>query len=127
MRSDYKYLRKLLDHLIRLNNKLKTAPLSENESKDFGCLNDYFFYLTLDALQNEQKGLNLYGTYTKLEGYCEDIKYEFYEALFFSLSELLTLKHKIRARVLEIVEKGDFLSKEAWQKRFKSTKGRLGL
>lgn len=127
MRSDYEYLKKLLNNLIKLQNKIKEGAASENEKRDWGSLNDYFFYLTLDALQNEQKGLNLYGTYTKLEGYCEDIKCEFYEAFFFSLSELLTLKHKIRAGVLEIVEKGDFLSKEAWQKRFKNTKERLGL
>lgn len=126
MRSDYKYLRKLLDHLIELNNKLEAASLSENESKDFGCLNDYFLYLTLDALQYKQKGFRLFETFSKLEKYCEDKKNNFYVGVFFALSELLTLKYKIRARALEILENEDFLSKEAWQKKYKETKRRLG-
>jgi hypothetical protein len=59
MRSDYEYLKKLVDNLIEPEPKLKI--------EDRSSLNDYFYFLTLEGLEDEQKGIELFEVYTKLE------------------------------------------------------------
>jgi len=114
MRSDYEYLKKLVDNLIE--SKLKIEERSS--------LNDYFYFLTLEGLEDEQKGIEIFGAYTQLVNYCEEKKAKFYVGFFFSLSELLTVKYRIRAKGFTADK---FLSKEEWQKRFDITKKRLNL
>lgn len=124
VKSDYEYLKKLVDNLIKLNQKLET--LSKEEKQDFSSLNDYFLFLTLEGLEDKQKGMELFESYMRLGSYCKDKKNDSYEGFFFALSELLSLKHGIREG-LELLAKEKFLSKAEWQKRFEITKERLNL
>jgi hypothetical protein len=118
MRSDYEYLKKLVDNLIEPGSKLKI--------EDRSSLNDYFYFLTLEGLEDEQKGIEIFEVYTKLGNYCEEKKIKFYVGFFFSLSELLTVKYRIKAKGHELTADKS-LSKEEWEKRFDATKKRLNL
>lgn len=124
MRMDYEYLKQLVDNLIELNEKFETVSKAGKE--DFSSLNDYFFFLTSEGLEDKQKGIELFEVYSRLEAYCEDKKNDFYEAFFFAFSELLSVKHGIREG-LELLATEDFLSRGEWQKRFEITKKRLNL
>jgi hypothetical protein len=116
MRSDYEYLIKLVDNLIEPGSKLKL--------EDRSSLNDYFYFLTLEGLEDEQKGIEIFEVYTKLGNYCEEKKIKFYVGFFFSLSELLTVKYRIGGKGLTADRS---LSKDEWEKRFDTTKKRLNL
>lgn len=117
MKSNYTYLRKLLDLILKLSNSRES-----NDIFDLSSIRDYFFYLTLDALkENKEQAYDLFKKFSKLEMICEEKGDKFHEGFFFTLSELLSLKHKIRIHYWEEI------NREHWEKRFNITKARRGL
>jgi hypothetical protein len=117
MKSDYPYLKKLLDLVLKLS--------SSNESDDIfdlSSIRDYFFFLTLDAMEeSDEHAYDLFKKFSKLEVICEEKGDKFHERFFFTLSELLSLKHRIRTHYWEDV------SREHWENRFKITRRRRGI
>jgi hypothetical protein len=114
MRSDYPYLKKLLDLILELSSSDDSDDIF-----DLSSVRDYFFFLTLDAIEgSKEQAYNLFKRFSELEVICEEKNDIFHEGFFFTLSELLSLKHRIRIRYLEDV------SREYWEKRFEITKTR---
>ena len=117
MKSDYLYLKKLLDLILELSGSNDSDGIF-----DLSSIRDYFFFLTLDAMKgSEEHAYDLFRKFSKLEVICEEKGDKFHEGFFFTLSELLSLKHKIRIHYWEDV------SREYWEKRFKITKARRGI
>ena len=117
MKSDYPYLRKLLDLILELSSSNES-----NDVFDLSSIRDYFFFLTLDAIEgSKERAYDLFAKFSKLEAICEEKVDKFHEGFFFALSELLSLKHRIHIHYLEDV------SREQWEKRFKITRERRGI
>lgn len=117
MKSDYAYLKKLLDLILKLSDSEES-----NDVFDLSSIRDYFFFLTLDALKGDKaKAYDLFKKFSRLEMICEEKDDKFHEGFFFTLSELLSLKHKIRIYYWEKVDK------EHWEERFKITKERRNI
>ena len=114
MKSDYSYLKKLLDLILELSGSNEA-----DDNFDLSSIRDYFFFLTLDAAEGtKEQAYDLFKKFSKLEVLCEEKEDKFHEGFFFTLSELLSLKHRIRIHYWEDV------SREQWEKRFKVTRGR---
>ena len=114
MNSDYLYLKNLLDLILELSGSNDSDDLF-----DLSSIRDYFFFLMLDATEgSKEQAYNLFKKFSKLEVICEEKGDKFHEGFFFTLSELLSLKHGIRIQYLEDV------SREHWEKRFEITRRR---
>ena len=117
MKSNYPYLKKLLDLILELSGSNESDDIF-----DLSSIRDYFFFLMLDATEgSKEQAYDLFKKFSKLEVICEEKGDKFHEGFFFTLSELLSLKHRIHIHYLEDV------SREQWEKRFKITRGRRGI
>tara|TARA_Y100000310_G_scaffold335669_1_gene418275 strand:+ start:597 stop:977 length:381 start_codon:yes stop_codon:yes gene_type:complete len=108
---------------VELSEKLFQFVIgSELNILDWGNINDYFMFKTIDLLEEKNKvKIELY--VRLFEGYANisDNIDKFYEGFFFALCNLLSVKFEVKRLSLEKIKR------EEWEQSFRETLERLNL
>jgi len=114
------YLRRVLEHCIRLGPVAKADPTSEAATM-LADLRDYLVFTTLDALKNGDEARKLVIAFTELEAWLAGRGERFYEGFLFGLQNVLTNHHGIALLPAERVDR------EAFERSWRKTREKLGL
>jgi len=116
MKHDLAYLRRLEFHIDRLAERGSELLRKPRLARRLTVLRDYFIYLTLDALEDPKLARVLVRSFEALEA-----RSETHAKFFFTLGQLLSVRHEIRRLPREPI------SREAFKRDWKHMRRELRL
>jgi hypothetical protein len=116
VRHDPTYLERLSREIDRLALEGPRILRYPDRCTQLSDLRDYFLYLTLDALDDEDLARELVATFQMLEG-----RSRTHAKFFFALGQLLSVRNEIRG------VPGERISRRAFEHSWERTRLELGL
>ncbi len=110
----------LAKHIVSLQRDIyaeisRSGKINPEKATLLADCRDYCFYLVLDILEEENEDVNkMVAQLMKCEAYASGKGDRFHNGFFFTLSQLLSIKYKVRLLRGDAIEREDF--KESWLK-----------